>query len=229
MSWAVDPVVPAGRTPPVALVEEGAVPLPGAGGRAPPGGAVFLDKDGTLVDDVPYNVDPALLSLTRHAAAGLARLADAGWPLFLVTNQPGIATGRFSRADFARLEHALRALVRDEAGVELAGVYCCPHAPDASGRPDCLCRKPAPGLLRQAALRHGLVLERCWLIGDILDDVEAGHRAGCRSLLLDVGNETEWHLSALRQPDARSPDLLEAATFILAAGDARADPPWRAS
>lgn len=229
MSGAVDRVRSDGQRLPEALLDDAAIACTPTVGRAPPGGAVFLDKDGTLVDDVPHNVDPALLSLTRHAAAGLSRLAEAGWPIVLVTNQPGIATGRFSRADFARLEQALRALVRDEAGVELAGVYCCPHAPDASGRPDCLCRKPAPGMLRQAALRHGLVLERCWLIGDILDDVEAGHRAGCRSVLLDVGNETEWHLSALRQPDARSPDLLDAARVILTAGHARRDASWRAS
>ncbi|HEV7576670.1 MAG TPA: HAD family hydrolase [Caldimonas sp.] len=178
--------------------------------------AVFVDKDGTLVVDVPYNVDPGRLRFTPSALAGLRVLADAGFAIIVVTNQPGLASGRFTRREFAALERALRQRARDEGGVEIAAIYCCPHAPGADGRLRCLCRKPAPGLLRQAARSHGLDLGRCWLVGDILDDVEAGHRAGCRSVLLDVGNETEWRLSPIRTPDGRCADLAEAAEFILA-------------
>ena len=111
--------------------------------------------------------------------------------LVVVTNQPGIAGGRFTRADFARLQRALAAC-SGEAGVELAGFYACPHAP-AAGR--------GPGLpVPQARARHaarrprsriGSTSRARWMIGDILDDVEAGRRAGCRSVLLDVGNETD--------------------------------------
>lgn len=179
------------------------------------GRAVFLDKDGTLVHDVPYNVDPNLLHFTPNAFEGLRELAEAGFEIIVVTNQPGLATGRFTRRDFARLEAALRERVKAGCGVEIAAVYCCPHAAGADGRPACLCRKPAPGLLRQAATRHRLDLTQCWFVGDILDDVEAGHRAGCRSVLLDVGNETEWKRSPIREPEARCADLLEAARFIL--------------
>jgi D-glycero-D-manno-heptose 1,7-bisphosphate phosphatase len=177
--------------------------------------AVFVDKDGTLVHDVPYNVDPEQLRFTPSALAGLRALADAGFAIIVVTNQPGLATGRFSRRQFAALEAALCRRVQDEGGVEITAVYCCPHAPGPGGTLACLCRKPAPGLLRQAARAHRLDLARCWIVGDILDDVEAGHRAGCRSVLLDVGNETEWKLSPIRSPDARCADLGEAAQFIL--------------
>jgi len=179
------------------------------------GRAVFVDKDGTLIDNVPYNVDPALVRFTRSALVGLRALADAGYAIIVVTNQPGLATGRFTRGEFAALESALRRRVRDESGVEITAIYCCPHAPSPGGRIGCLCRKPAPGLLRQAARAHRLDLARCWMVGDILDDVEAGHRAGCRSVLLDVGNETEWKLSPIRAPEARCADLAEAARFIL--------------
>ena len=179
------------------------------------GRAVFVDKDGTLIDNVPYNVDPALVRFTRSALVGLRALADAGYAIIVVTNQPGLATGRFTRGEFAALESALRRRVRDESGVEITAIYCCPHAPNPGGRIGCLCRKPAPGLLRQAARAHRLDLARCWMVGDILDDVEAGHRAGCRSVLLDVGNETEWKLSPIRAPEARCADLAEAARFIL--------------
>ena len=179
------------------------------------GRAVFVDKDGTLVENVPYNVDPARLRFTPSALVGLRALADAGYALIVVTNQPGLATGRFTRREFAALEAALCRRVREESGVEIAALYCCPHAPSPGGTIGCLCRKPAPGLLRQAALAHRLDLAQCWMIGDILDDVEAGHRAGCRAILLDVGNETEWKLSPIRSPEARCADLAEAARFIL--------------
>lgn len=180
----------------------------------PGGAAVFLDKDGTLVEDVPYNVDPERLRFTPGALDGLRLLADVGFPLVVVSNQPGLAAGRFTRAEFGRLRRALAERIRLEAGVDLAGIFICPHAPAAAGA-SCLCRKPAPGLLRQAAVVHRLDLSRCWMIGDILDDVEAGRRAGCRSVLLDVGNETEWRLSPLRMPHHRCPDLLTAAEVIV--------------
>jgi histidinol-phosphate phosphatase family protein len=179
------------------------------------GRAVFVDKDGTLIENVPYNVDPALVRFTPSALVGLRALADAGYAIIVVTNQPGLATGRFTRREFAALESALCRRVREESGVEIAAIYCCPHAPSAGSRIGCLCRKPAPGLLRQAARAHRLDLAQCWMVGDILDDVEAGHRAGCRSVLLDVGNETEWKLSPIRSPEARCADLAEAARFIL--------------
>jgi histidinol-phosphate phosphatase family protein len=178
--------------------------------------AVFVDKDGTLVDDVPYNVDPAQLHFTRAALAGLRALDAAGFAIIVVTNQPGLATGRFTRREFALLESELLRRVREEGKVEIRALYCCPHAPGRDGNLACLCRKPAPGLLRQAALAHRLDLSQCWMVGDILDDIEAGHRAGCRAVLLDVGNETEWRLSRLRVPDGRCADLGEAAEFIIA-------------
>ena len=184
-----------------------------AGGPGPRR-AVFLDKDGTLVRNVPYNVDPARLEFTANALEGVARLGAAGFALFVVTNQPGLASGRFTRREFAALEAALRERVERESGVRIEGLFCCPHLPDGDGRPACLCRKPAPGMLRQAALAHRLDLGRSWMVGDILDDVEAGHRAGCRAVLLDVGNEDQWQMSPIRRPDAVCADLLEAAAVI---------------
>lgn len=178
--------------------------------------AVFLDKDGTLVEDLPYNVDPDRLAFTPRALPALQRLDAAGYALVVVTNQPGLATGRFTQREFDRLAAALIARVAAEAGVRLAGVHACPHAPDAAGRPACACRKPADGLLRAAAAAHGIDLARSWMVGDILDDVEAGARAGARSVLLDVGHETLWEPGALRVPRHRARDLLDAAEFILA-------------
>jgi D-glycero-D-manno-heptose 1,7-bisphosphate phosphatase len=190
---------------------------------APTRRAVFIDKDGTLVEDVPYNVDPAKLRFTPHAMDGLRLLAERGYRLIVVTNQPGLAFGMFTRAELTLLQLALADMMQRE-GVALTGFYACIHAPGPAGPvPGCLCRKPAPGLLRQAARVHGIDLARSWMVGDILDDVEAGRRAGCRSILLDVGNETVWRLSPLRTPLARAQNLLEAARLIVAADEAAAE------
>jgi len=184
------------------------------------GKAVFVDKDGTLVENLPHNVDPAQVHFTPHAADGLRLLGKKGYRLIVVTNQPGLAYGLFTRAALTQLQHALGEMLERE-GVHLDDFYACPHAPGPAGPvPACLCHKPAPGLLRQAARVHGLDLSRCWMVGDTLDDVEAGRRAGCRTVMLDRGNETEWRLSPLRTPHLRAANLLEAAQAIVAADDA---------
>ena len=113
-----------------------------ASGRHP---AVFLDKDGTVVENVPYNVDPALVSFTPGAIEGLQLLADAGFRLVMITNQPGVGLGLFDEAALVRLQRWLTDRLA-ERGIPLEGFYACTHAPglDAS-RPPCACRKPAPG------------------------------------------------------------------------------------
>ncbi len=153
--------------------------------------AVFLDKDGTLIEDVPYNVDPDLIRLAPGAVAGLPLLHAAGYRLIVISNQSGVARGLFPEAALAGVEARLRALLAD-LGVPLAGFYYCPHHPEGS-LPDyafaCACRKPEPGLILRAAREHGTDLARSWFVGDILDDVEAGNRAGCRTILVDLGTE----------------------------------------
>jgi D-glycero-D-manno-heptose 1,7-bisphosphate phosphatase len=181
--------------------------------------AVFLDKDGTLIVDVPYNTDPERIRFTPGAPQALRRLAEAGFLLIVVTNQAGLATGRLSRQDFAAMQRALERRVHAEAGVALDGWFTCPHSPGPDGVPRCLCRKPAAGLLRQARTAHGVDLARSWMVGDILDDVEAGRRAGCRTILLDVGHETVWRRSPLREPDHRCTTLAQAAELIVARSD----------
>lgn len=185
---------------------------------------VFLDKDGTLVEDVPYNVDPARLCFTPHALEALHLLVQKGHSLIVVSNQPGIARRLFDHTALDRLQAALKSLLLDE-GLRLDGFYYCPHAPASDRlRPACACRKPAPGLLRQAAAAHDIDLARSWMVGDILDDVEAGRRAGCRTILLDVGHETEWEMSPLRTPHYRCADLLSAAKTIVASDSNGARP-----
>lgn len=173
--------------------------------------AVFVDKDGTLVENVPYNVDPALLRFQPGAREALAALSAQGFAIAVVSNQSGVARGYFSSEDLARVCRALQHRLRQEAGVDLIAFAYCPHAPDAG----CACRKPRPGMLLDAAWRHGLDLQRSWMVGDTLDDVEAGRRSGCRSILYDSGGETEWRDGPWRRPHARVSEWDEAAHLML--------------
>jgi len=172
--------------------------------------AIFIDKDGTLIDNVPHNVDPRRLVFAPHALDAARRFAESGFQLIVVSNQPGVAEGRFDHAALTRLMHVLASRMAD-AGAPLAGCFACTHAKAAG----CSCRKPAPGLLQEAARVHGVDLAGSWMVGDILDDIEAGTRAGCRTVLLDVGNETEWKSSPLRVPTHRVAGWREAERAIL--------------
>ena len=188
--------------------------------------AVLFDKDGTLLDDVPYNVDPALMRFAPGAEDALAILAAHGFRLFVVSNQSGVALGRFPLGALAEMEAHLRRMF-DACGVTLEAAYWCPHHPagvSARYACPCECRKPAPGLLLRAAHEHGIDLAASWFVGDILDDVEAGTRAGCRTVLIDNGNETQWEAGPFRMPTLREPDLLRAALAIIREHDSAASP-----
>lgn len=180
--------------------------------------AVFLDKDGTLVYNVPYNVDPNRLVLTAGATAGLRLLHEAGYLLIVISNQSGVARGYFTEAALLPIMQQLQTML-EQSGVTLSGFYYCPHHPQGVVSPyaiECDCRKPQPGLLYQAARERSVDLHQSWFIGDILHDVAAGRSAGCRTILLDNGNETEWQLSRDCLPHHIVGNLLEAAKVILA-------------
>ncbi|MBD0266715.1 MAG: HAD family hydrolase [Cyanobacteria bacterium Co-bin8] len=176
--------------------------------------AIFLDKDGTLIEDVPYNVDPARMMLCPGALSGVHKLYQAGYQLIVITNQSGIARGYFNESALPAVEQRLRQML----GLPLAGFYYCPHHPNGSVAEyaiSCHCRKPEPGMLLQAAADHDIDLHQSWFIGDILNDVEAGLQAGCRTVLIDNGNETEWVLTPQRLPHHITTSLSLAADYIL--------------
>jgi len=183
-------------------------------------GAFFVDKDGTLVEDVPYNIDPSLVVFRPGAIEALREIQLWGLSIVLVSNQSAVARGLCGvpevRALFQSIERRL-----GDAGVEVTESLFCPHHPEgviAEYSRACDCRKPADGLLREAAARHDICLERSYMAGDILDDVEAGNRAGCTTFLLSPGGETEWHGGDFRRPDFVAKDLLEVAEIILGLG-----------
>jgi histidinol-phosphate phosphatase family protein len=169
--------------------------------------AIFLDKDGTLIEDIPYNVDPDRITFTQGAIAALKLLSD--YPLIVISNQSGVARGYFPESALIPVMQKIHSML-NEIGVELCDFYYCPHLAH------CNCRKPKPGMLHQAALDHDIDLSQSWFIGDILNDVAAGRAAGCRTILIDNGNETEWQLQSDRLPHHIVSNLHEAAQIILA-------------
>jgi histidinol-phosphate phosphatase family protein len=182
--------------------------------------AVFLDKDGTLLEDVPYNVEPDRMRWAPGAETALRMLAEAGFRLVVVSNQSGVARGLFDEKALVGVRTRLAEMFQ-AIGTSLADFYYCPHYPEGKVPPHatpCDCRKPAPGLIARAASEHQLDLGRSWMIGDILDDVEAGRRAGCRTILLDNGHETLWQLTPERIPDRLARDLADAARIITSSG-----------
>lgn len=180
--------------------------------------AVFLDKDGTLVENVPYNVNPSRITLTRGAGTGIFQLSQAGYLPVVVSNQSGVARGYFAETELAGVEARLRELLLQQGGADLAGFYYCPHHPagvvETYAHP-CECRKPQPGMIYRAAQELEIELSQSWLIGDILDDIEAGRRAGLQTILINNGSETEWVLSPYREPHFIVSDMEQAARTIL--------------
>jgi D-glycero-D-manno-heptose 1,7-bisphosphate phosphatase len=179
--------------------------------------AVFLDTDGTLIDNVWHDGDPRLATLARGAGGALRMLKAHGFLLAVVSNQPGVALGRFPLRALTGFERRIQELLAPN-GVSVDAFYYCPHLPQAANvrfAVRCLCRKPQPGLLRQAARTWRIDLTQSWLVGDTLDDIEAGSRAGCRTVLVDTGNEIEWRLTPPRQPHHLAGSLRQAAHQIL--------------
>jgi len=191
--------------------------------------AVFLDRDGTVIEEVGYLSDLKQLRLIPGAAASIKRLNEAGLRVVLVTNQSGVARGYFTEA-FVRETHELLVKLLGLEGARLDGIYYCPHHPKA-GNPlyaaACDCRKPGTGMLEQAARELDIDVKGSFVVGDKWSDVELGQRAGAHSILVttgyttgDPGNARPEHLG---DPDFIAATMTEAADWIIrqAAGDKR--------
>ena len=174
--------------------------------------AVFLDRDGTLVEDPGYLHDPVAVRLLTGVARGLADLDAAGLALVLVSNQSGIARGYFPPEAFAAVNLRLEELL-GAGGPRFAGIYHCPHHPDFGG--PCDCRKPAVRLFRQAAADLGLDLANSWFVGNRASDVEPATVLGGRGVLI-TASAPESDLEAARRAGIRTaPDFAAAAALIL--------------
>ena len=181
---------------------------------------VFLDNDGTLIEQASHS-HPAQIQLIPTARRAIMRLVREGYSIAVVANQSAIAHGQLSEAAMAVIRDRFLELFAP-MGAQLAGFYYCPHHPEGTVTQfaiACECRKPAAGLILRAAEELGVDPAESWMVGDTLDDVEAGNRAGCRTILLDNGHETEWRVGGERWPTAVVEDLDRAVAMIVRVED----------
>jgi D-glycero-D-manno-heptose 1,7-bisphosphate phosphatase len=181
--------------------------------------AIFLDRDGTINDDVGYLTDLATLDIYPYAPDAIRLLRRAGFAIIVVTNQGGIARGLMTDV-FVRETHRRMAERLDRAGAVVDGWYFCPHHPESvieGLATPCECRKPGIAMPREAAERHGLDLARSWVIGDHWRDIQMGHAAGMRAVLLRTGHGRDQEATRLegQRVEAICDNLIAATAFVL--------------
>ncbi|MDQ2678623.1 MAG: HAD-IIIA family hydrolase [Actinomycetota bacterium] len=164
---------------------------------------VLFDRDGTLVDDVPYNGDPDLVTTVPDACAALTALRRRGIAVGMVTNQSGVARGLIDRAAVDRVNARVASLLGPFDTIQV-----CPHGPWSG----CECRKPRPGMILAAAAELEIPVDRCAVVGDIEGDVVAGQHAGARSIL--VPNAATRRDEILVAPEV-APSLTAAVELLL--------------
>jgi histidinol-phosphate phosphatase family protein len=174
--------------------------------------AVFLDRDGVInYNREEYVKSPEEFVFLPGSATAVARLSSAGFGVFVVSNQAGVGKGLMTERTLDAITERMREGLAAEGGL-LQGVYYCPHRPDAG----CDCRKPKPGLLRQAAREHGIDLSRALMIGDAPRDIEAGAAVGARTVLVLSGKTSAAHGAEFTpRPSHIAADLSAAVDWIL--------------
>lgn len=183
-------------------------------GNRPPRRAAFLDRDGTVNEEVGYIRHRNDIQLIPGAGAAIRALNEAGWLVIVVTNQSGVSRGYLPREELAAVHERLVGLVAAEGG-RIDGIYVCPHVPVD----ECGCRKPRLDLIDQAVARFGIDPARSWMVGDKGTDLEFGRNAGCRTALVLTGYGAKTHQTidpALA--DLVVPDLPAAVAQILDSG-----------
>jgi D-glycero-D-manno-heptose 1,7-bisphosphate phosphatase len=171
---------------------------------------VLLDRDGTINVERHYLSDPEQIELLPNAARGLAEMARLGLGLAVVTNQSGLARGYFDGETLERIHDRLRRLLREATGVELQGIYSCPHLPDNA----CGCRKPLPGMIEQAAAELGFDPSRAFVIGDKPCDIDLGRSVQAATFLVRTGYGQKFADDAELQADYVVNDLWHASQVI---------------
>jgi len=187
--------------------------------RPVPKPAVFLDRDGTLIDHVHYLRDPADVRLVSGAGEALRLFYEHGLACVVVTNQSAIGRGMLTEAELVVIHEVMVKQLADE-GVTLDGIYHCPEKPKTEGdrlavdHPD---RKPGPGMLIRAAEELGISLSHSFMVGDMLSDVYAGHNAGVRASVIIQGHVDDAEIAEHQAViDYAAHDLHDAAKWICA-------------
>ena len=185
--------------------------------------AVFLDRDGTLIEHYDYLTDASQVQLLPRTASALRLLKDHGYLLVLVTNQSAIARGMLTEETLFEIHNRLKELL-GEKGVYLDQIYYCPFHPEGvveKYRRESDMRKPAPGMLQLAGKEMDIDLSASWAVGDDDRDIQAGERAGCKTIQIDSHTTSSFVHRGEANPDYRAVNLQEAANLILRFSDRR--------
>lgn len=176
--------------------------------------AVFLDRDGTICEEVGYLNHVSRFRMFPFVAAALRRLSDAGYQVIIVSNQSGVARGYFPESLVQQVNEVMVQQL-SEAGAKVDAVYYCPHASSEN----CPCRKPKTGMLDRAVHEHCIDLQRSFVIGDRYGDIQLAHNAHARGILVRTGygeGELAWHSAEWSAPpDFIADNLTEAVDWIL--------------
>jgi len=172
--------------------------------------AVFLDRDGTIIDDIGYLGDPAGIAFYPGVPDALKRLQECGYLLVVITNQSGIGRGFFPEEDALAVNHAMLRMLGAQ-GVALNAIYYCPHHPED----DCSCRKPGLLMVSRALDDLGIDADRSWIVGDMGKDVHTGVNAGLRPILVETGKAEKGDVPGDVQ---RCVTVVEAVSHILNEG-----------
>ena len=179
-------------------------------------GAVFLDRDGTIIVDVGFARTPDQVRLIPGTARAIHRLNETNWPVVVVTNQSGIARGLLTNEDYDAVRDSLNALLAGE-GARIDASYMCPHHPDFTGA--CECRKPGALLFRRAAQEHGLDPRSSWFVGDKLRDVTPARAFGGRGVLVPSPATPAQEIAAARREFTVAESLDDAVSLIIESGE----------
>jgi len=174
--------------------------------------AVFLDRDGTINEDVNYLSDPEEFRMLPTVVEGIRLLGEAAFLVVVITNQSGVARGLLTLKTLASIHERMEGKLRAE-GARIDGIYYCPHHPDDG----CACRKPGTALLERAIAEHDIDPTRSFFVGDRLTDIEAGQRAGCRTILIadHIGVAEEGSNAVSANPDFVADRFLDGVMWIL--------------
>lgn len=179
--------------------------------------AVFLDRDGTIIEDIGYLCAPGQIKFIPGSIAAIKSLKDAGYKIVVITNQAGVARGLVTEDMLQTIDKVMHKSILS-SGTHLDGIYYCPHHPEHGAFPykrECECRKPHPGLLKKAQKDLNIDLAASFMIGDKASDIEAGQRAGVRTVFVNSGPHQDQLAKLTQQPDHLAADLRAAAAWVL--------------
>lgn len=181
--------------------------------------AVFLDRDGTIIEDIGYLDECSKIRFLPRVSEAIKLLNENGFRVIVTTNQSGVARGYFTEETLREINRYIQESLSRQ-GALIDKTYYCPHHIEGvieEYRKECHCRKPNPGMIKEAAVEHNIDLKGSFVIGDKISDIEAGHRAGCKTVLLADRGYPEEEIASM--PDYIAADLYEAVRWLVSSNN----------